>query len=93
MFHYITSDDCSFFSFQIFIHGLVNNEHEQAVSFSRPVKAVAINPGFTRGAKQVVAGDDKVCAYSVTILLLLMTVQQLALFMVIVARQYRCKIV
>lgn len=45
---------------QVFIHGFADHEHEQTISFSRPVKAVAINPDFTKGAKQVVAGDDKV---------------------------------
>ena len=42
------------------IHGLYSTEHEQVLEFDRPVKAVAINPRYSRSTKQLVTGDDKV---------------------------------
>ncbi|XP_067939569.1 vacuolar protein sorting-associated protein 41 homolog [Watersipora subatra] len=41
------------------INGLYSHEHEQVIEFDRPVKAVAINPQYSRHAKQFVTGDDK----------------------------------
>ena len=41
--------------------GLYSSENNQSVSFDRPVKAVAIDPGFaSSNGKQFVTGDDKV---------------------------------
>ena len=43
------------------INGFIEDEHEQVITFDRPVKAVAIDPGYTKHTKQFVTGDDKVC--------------------------------
>lgn len=42
------------------INGFIESEHEQVITFDRPVKAVAIDPRYTKHTKQFVTGDDKV---------------------------------
>ena len=42
------------------INGFISNEHEQVIGFDRPVKAVAIDPHYSKRIKQFVTGDDKV---------------------------------
>ena len=47
--------------FQVNVTGLYSSESNQSVNFDRPVKSVAIDPGFaSSNGKQFVTGDDKV---------------------------------
>ena len=47
---------------QVLINGLYTADNNQSINFDRPVKAVAIDPKFSKhgSGKSFVTGDDKV---------------------------------
>jgi hypothetical protein len=49
------------------INGLYNVENNQTINFDRPIRAVAMDPTFSKSGsgKHFVTGEEKVCFVSV----------------------------